>query len=92
MIKLKEIASQAFSCDKTMKSERNGYSTATYLGVKLIQDHKTKEVEILSVHNDISYEENLEKKYINEILEKGWTKGVINIYLWRLSNEKNEKI
>lgn len=86
MNELKEIATQAFSCDKTMKSDRDGYSTATYLGVKLVQDHKTKKVELLSVDNDISYEENLDEKYINEILDKGWTNGVINIYLWKRSN------
>lgn len=85
MNELKEIATQAFSCDKTMKSDRDGYSTATYLGIKLVQDHKTKKVELLSIDNDISYEENLDEKYINEILDKGWTKGVLNIYLWKRS-------
>lgn len=82
---LKDIYAQAKHIGKEQK--RNGYSYVMYKGFKIIKDQESKQIQILNSNTKGNYEEKLSKIETEEILNKGWKNGVINLLLLKENNK-----
>ena len=100
MYKLEDIFDQAFSDKASAKLINNGYQSISLLGVKLIKDDYTHEIQILNTNR--SMYAPISEDHMDLFKKYGWKCGVFEVTLYnyrlklkaiesRIRDEVNDK-
>jgi hypothetical protein len=81
MYTLQEVMSQALEDSYALRSDHNGYKSVLLFGCKIMQDNKTKKIEIVDTTKTSDWYTPLTESEEKLFLENGWRIGVYKLSL-----------